>query len=97
MPVCNFDGEVIGVAQIMNKRSSVGGDRKPDSDEDEDDDQDRHKVKAEFTDTDIKVKSFMMLKGEWAAHSSSVLFLNFFLPSSFPPKCLYDCFVEYKR
>ena len=41
MPVCNYDGEVIGVAQIMNKRedsdgSSAGGGH-------------------EFTETDLKV------------------------------------------
>ena len=42
MPVCNYDGEVIGVAQIMNKRegsddSSAGGGG------------------HEFTETDLKV------------------------------------------
>ena len=40
MPVCNYDGEVIGVAQIMNKRDGGGGD-------DEGGD--------EFTETDLKV------------------------------------------
>ena len=39
MPVCNYDGEVIGVAQIMNKRDGSGDDEGGD----------------EFTETDLKV------------------------------------------
>ena len=39
MPVCNYDGEVIGVAQIMNKHKV-----------DEDGD-----AKQRFTETDLKV------------------------------------------
>ena len=48
MPVCNHDGEVIGVAQIINKRenNNKGGNK---------DDDDSSSSSSSFTETDLKV------------------------------------------